>query len=156
MTDNFDMHDQRSEYGHKGKRGCACGPMYGPFMKKFMTGFSGPFGFKKHQYSTPEGDYVRIPHATVEFDEESNAYNIVMELPGVLKDNIDIKATEDSLKVVATRKSIREPEKEMKYKRRLDFKRNILTESITARFTEGLLNLILPVKEKPASSVDIN
>jgi HSP20 family protein len=155
MTFDQDMRGHKSDYGHKGKKGCACGPMYGPFMKKFMTGFGGSFGFRQHQYKTPEGDYVRIAHATVEFNEESNSYNIVMELPGVSKDNIDIKATEDSLKVTATRNSVREPEKKMKYKRHFDFKRNIVTESITAKFNEGLLNLVLPVKEKPSSSVDI-
>ncbi|MHA1991817.1 MAG: Hsp20/alpha crystallin family protein [Candidatus Hodarchaeales archaeon] len=156
MTFEYDLHGHKSDYGHEGKKRYACGPMYGPFMKKFMTGFGGSFSFRNHQYTTPEGDYVRTAHATVEFDDESNTYNIVMELPGVSKDNIDIKATEDSLKVVATRKSIREPEKEMKYNRRFDFKRNIVTESITAKFNEGLLNLILPVKEKPSSSVDIS
>lgn len=156
MTFDFDIHDHRSEYRHKGKKMYGCGPMYGPFMKRFMTGFGGPFGFRKHQYTTPEGDYVRIPYATVEFNEDSIAYSIIIELPGVSKDNIDLKATEDSLKVNATRKSIREPEKEMKYQRRFDFKRNIIPEGIKAKFNEGLLHLILPVMEKPVSSVDIN
>lgn len=155
MSFDQDIPGHRPEYGHIGRRKCSCGPMFGPFMKKFVTGFGTPFGSWRHQYTTPEGDYVRIAHATVVFDEESNTYKIVIELPGVSKDNIDIKATEDSIKVVATRKSIREPEKEMKYKRRFDFRRTIVTENITAIFSEGLLNLILPVKEKPSASVDI-
>ncbi|OLS24227.1 MAG: hypothetical protein HeimC3_21260 [Candidatus Heimdallarchaeota archaeon LC_3] len=156
MRFDYDKHDHRSEYGHKGRKEYAWGPMYGHFMKKFMGGCCGPSGYRNYQQNTPEGDYVRVPHATVEFDEESNTYSIIIELPGVSKDNIDLKATEDSLKIVATRKSIREPEKEINYKRRFDFKRTIVTENISAKLNEGLMNVVLHVKEKPSSSVDIS
>ena len=56
MTFDYDKHDHRSEYGHRGRKEYAWGPMYGHFMKKFMGGCCGPSGYRNYQQTTPEGD----------------------------------------------------------------------------------------------------
>jgi len=109
----------------------------------------------------------RVPAAEVH--ETAEAYALVLELPGVDKDAIDVKATERTLVVSAERRNPRqqaageqagEPAallSEFRYgtwSRSFRFAQPIEREQLQARYKDGLLTVTAP-KAHNASSVTV-
>ena len=105
----------------------------------------------------------RVPAAEVQ--ETPEAYEVVLELPGVDKDAIDVKATERTLVVSAERRGGREAEQpepallvsEFRYgtwSRSFRFPQAIDREALQARYRDGLLQITAP-KAHTVSSVSV-
>ncbi|MCS5699130.1 Hsp20/alpha crystallin family protein [Cyanobium sp. FGCU-52] len=125
----------------------------------------------EHQLSHQLQNSERVPAAEVQ--ETTEAYEVVLELPGVDRDAIDVKATERTLAISAERRSHRQlhqpadqaaptaeaspeaataPEKapllsEFRYgtwSRSFRFPTPIEREQLQARYRDGLLTVTLP------------
>ncbi|QRF74534.1 Small heat shock protein HSP16.5 [Thermoplasmatales archaeon] len=78
-----------------------------------------------------------------DFNEDKDKVYVTVELPGVSKENIDLKISERNITVDAK-------EEERKYHKSIDFPYRILTESATAKFKNGILDVVVS-KESSAS-----
>ena len=76
----------------------------------------------------------RIPYAETHYDEENKVYTVIAELPGIEKKEIKLKATKNYINITAEGKN-------RKYKKRIDFDKEIDPESVKARFKNGVLEL---------------
>ncbi|MFW9777551.1 MAG: Hsp20/alpha crystallin family protein [Candidatus Heimdallarchaeota archaeon] len=88
------------------------------------------------------------PRATYDYDEDKNLYRFNIELPGIEKENIRIKASNNHLKIGTTYKDKDSGKEKVKYNRRFDFRRPIDTENINAIYKNGLLLIDVPLVEK--------
>ncbi|MFX0184405.1 MAG: Hsp20/alpha crystallin family protein [Candidatus Hodarchaeota archaeon] len=94
------------------------------------------------------------PRATYNFDEEKNVYEFYIELPGISKNGIDIKAATDHFRVEAKEKP---EDKKLYYRRRFDFYRKIDPKNISAKYENGMLTVTVPLQEKSETfNVEIN
>ncbi|MFM7732329.1 MAG: Hsp20/alpha crystallin family protein [Cyanobium sp.] len=107
----------------------------------------------------------RVPAAEVH--ETPEAYELVLELPGVNKDAIEVKATERTLVVSAERSSLRQPPAEGEAKapllsefrygtwsRSFRFPQPIDREQLQASYRDGLLTVTAP-KANTVTSVTV-
>ena len=109
----------------------------------------------------------RVPAAEVH--ETAEAYALVLELPGVDKDAIDIKATDRTLVISAERRNLRQQAEgdqadepaallsEFRYgtrSRSFRFAQPIEREQLQARYKDGLLTVTAP-KAHNVSSVTV-
>ena len=99
----------------------------------------------------------RTPAA--ELTETDDALHLRLELPGVEAKDVDVEVTENSVKVIAERKSEAKAEDKGKtrsefyygkYQRVIPLKARIQNTEVTAEYKDGILNLTLPktVQEK--------
>lgn len=93
-----------------------------------------------------------IPYATYDYNEEKGNYTFRVELPGVEKEGLKVKASDNILRIKA--KENIEDEK-YSFFRKFEFHRKINPETITAEYKNGLLTLIVPLAEK-SESFDVN
>ncbi|RXZ82972.1 Hsp20/alpha crystallin family protein [Paenibacillaceae bacterium] len=95
--------------------------------------------------------------------EKDDVYLIEAELPGVRKDDINIELNGSSLVIRATRSRIDEPKDEQgkvirrershgEFARRF-YVKNIEEDGIRAKLEDGILQLTVPKKVKPAEQV---
>ena len=104
----------------------------------------------------------RIPAAEVHDSE--GVYRITLELPGVAKDSIDVKATDRSLVVTAQRQAPDQAEtgaepllSEFRYgtwSRSFRFPAGINRDGLEAHYRDGLLTVTAP-KAQTATSVSV-
>lgn len=82
---------------------------------------------------------------------------VKMDMPGVEKEDINIKATKDMLEVSAERKEAEEEGKEdfyrkerryTGYQRTLSLPEGAKTDQIKAKYEDGVLKIIIPKKKK--------
>lgn len=88
------------------------------------------------------------------YDDGANAYQVVAELPGVAKEDVDIQLENAVLTITATRKSKDgEQEQSTKYSRTLTISDDVQTDKVSAKLEDGLLQVTLPKAEarKPKS-----
>jgi HSP20 family molecular chaperone IbpA len=88
------------------------------------------------------------PRATYDYDEEKNLYRFNIELPGIEKENIRIKASNNHLKVGIAFKKEDSTKEKVKYRRQFDFRRLVDTENVKAQYNNGLLSIDVPLEEK--------
>jgi HSP20 family protein len=101
---------------------------------------------KGYIYSTPDCDIY----------ETDNDYKMIYDIPGVEKNDINIRVEKDVLTVTAdcTKQPVegyQDLKKEMKlsgYKRSFDLNNTVNTDKINADYTDGILTLTLPKKEE--------
>ena len=103
----------------------------------------------------------RVPAAEVQ--ETEDAYELVLELPGVTKDSIDVKATDRSLVVSAERQAPAEADapgpllREFRYgtwSRSFRFPSGINRDGLSAHYRDGLLTVTAP-KAQTTTSVSV-
>lgn len=85
---------------------------------------------------TPEG--VREP--LTEVIDLNGKYEITIEVPGVKKEEIDLSATEDSMKVETTG--------DKKYKKEVSFEEPVNPEKVDANFRHGVLSAEIEKKQE--------
>lgn len=129
MTEN-----QRYRHGH----GYGCGPNmkwahFRPFMKGMMREFANQQDFVSYDY-----------------DEENEVYTAEVDLAGVSKENIKIKAAKYSVKL-----EIKTDDADKPTRRKLRFRRQIDPTKVTAKYNNGQLTISVPVAEKTQYS-DVN
>ncbi len=97
---------------------------------------------------------MRIPIDISKTDEE---YIIKADLPGFEKDNINLKVTENSIEISASKEKDVEEKNENYFKRErstgtlkrlIGLNNKIITENTEAKFENGVLNIKLMLKEK--------
>lgn len=94
--------------------------------------------------------------ATEVIDEEK-AFILSMDIPGLRKDELDIEVKENKLFVSGERKQLERDEKSSvmrsekrygKFSRAFTLPQNVNTDSIEARFENGVLEIAIPKEEK--------
>ncbi len=87
-----------------------------------------------------EGEEYRTPFVDVFTDEKTNEVKIVVELPGVSKDEINLEATEKTLTIETTG--------ERKYRTKVDLPVEVDPDSAKANYNNGVLEVVLKPKEE--------
>ena len=89
--------------------------------------------------------------------ERQNETHVVMELPGVQKEDVKISLMEDLLTIKGTRKSqalpegakwIRSERQNGEFSRTVQLPHPVKTDSISAEMTNGVLQIVLPKAEE--------
>lgn len=80
------------------------------------------------------GEGWRIPPIEKNYDDKNNVWNVVIDLPGIKKENISLSATTTYINIEAT-------SKKRKYKHKVDFDQEIDPESVKAKFNNGILQI---------------
>ncbi len=102
----------------------------------------------------------RTPAA--ELHETSEAVHLKLELPGVEAKDVDIEVTENSVKVVAERKTETKTDSNGKtrsefyygkFQRVIPLRARIQNTAVTAEYKDGILNLTLPKSEAEKNKV---
>ena len=107
-----------------------------------------------------------IPRADI--SETETEYSVSMELPGVAADAVNIEFKDGSLEISGEKKSVVESSDDSKkfhrverqfgsFRRNFEFGDRVDAEQITAEFSDGVLNVVVP-KSKQAMSrkIEIN
>jgi HSP20 family protein len=113
----------------------------------FVAGFSfnmGPEGKPSLQVfgNNPiRGDGFRSPINEQVVDQSNGALRILLEMPGVEKQDINVEATEDSAVITAENG-------EKKYRAELHLKAQVRPESGKAEYRNGMLEISFSLKDK--------
>ena len=118
-----------------------------PFSKPFVAGFQmriGPEGKPSIQFfgNNPlQGDGSRSPMSEQIVDEKAGILRVVMDLPGVEKEDIQITAAEESLGVKAERG-------QRKYGSEVTLRAKVDPDTGKAEFKNGVLDISFSLKDK--------
>ena len=113
----------------------------------FIAGFSfnlGPEGKPSVQVfgnSPIAGDGFRAPINEQMVDEKTGTLRILLEMPGVEKQDINVEATEESAVVTAENDGHR-------YRAELGLKAHVRPESGKAEYKNGILEILFSLKDK--------
>jgi len=117
------------------------------FSKPLVAGFAmgvGPEGKPSVQFfgdKVQGKDGFRTPIYEQVVDEKEGKLRLVVELPGVEKDSIEISAVEDKV-------NLKVGDDGRKYMADIALKRDVDPDNSKATFRNGLLEIIFPFKEK--------
>jgi HSP20 family protein len=115
--------------------------------KPFIAGFSfnlGPEGKPSVQLfgnDPVRGDGFRSPIIEQVVDEKNGKLRLLLEMPGVEKEDIKVEATEESAVVTAERE-------DRKYRAELGLKTPVRPESGKAEYKNGMLEISFSLKDK--------
>jgi HSP20 family protein len=115
--------------------------------KPFIAGFTfnmGPEGKPSMQIfgnNPVGGDGFRTPINEQIVDEKNSALRVLLEMPGVEKQDISIEATEDSAVITAENQ-------EKKYRAELKLKAPVRPDSGKAEYKNGMLEISFSLKDK--------
>lgn len=115
--------------------------------KPFVAGFSfnmGPGGKPSVQIfgdSPVRRDGYRSPISEQVLDEKGGQVRLLLEMPGVEKEDIAVDATEDSATVTAEKG-------ERRYKSEISLKAPVRPESGKAEYRNGMLDISFSLKDK--------
>ncbi|API87711.1 Hsp20/alpha crystallin family protein [Francisella uliginis] len=132
---------------------------YNPFELKHSINdlFDNFFSFPREYH---EEKYLQNIH--LDITEDDSAYNIHADLAGVEEKDIDIELDKNRLSIKAKREHSQKDKKHHiqeryygEYQRTINLPENIDSENIEAKYTNGVLNLIIPKKEKDNTSKKI-
>ncbi len=87
-------------------------------------------------------DGFRIPSSEKSFDPNESAWRVIVELPGVKRGEINLSVSESNLQLETSN-----PER--KYRHQIDFDTEIDSNSVRAKFNNGILDITLKVKISP-------
>lgn len=117
----------------------------------FKTIFNSPL-FKNWE-SHPSNNYI----PKVRISEDKNNFNIVMEMPGIAKEDVKISVEENVLSVTGNKKEEKKTEDTNiiineiyagEFKRDFNLSNDIKIDAIDAEFKDGVLNITLPKVEE--------
>jgi len=81
-------------------------------------------------------------------DDEGEVLTVEISIPGVKRDKIDLKLTEDSLYLTA-------PRDDVEFVGTLAFCCPVVPDKAEARYEDGLLKLTVPFKDQMANAVRV-
>lgn len=130
--------------------------MFDDFRGGFEDMFWSPFGFERplRGKRMPMLEMLREP--LTDLADLGARFELTAEIPGIPKDKIDIRVSEDSIKINAeveeeTEKKEKEyVSRERSYRgfhRRVDLPAEVVTDKVDAKMTDGMLKITLPKKE---------
>lgn len=122
---------------------------------------STPSGFARSPWSGLEAEIDRLFSATVTpqasplfpvdlYEDESNAY-VRAELPGVIRDDIQVEMIEGNLSISAVRKTAGvegQPEQSFSFSRTLSIPSEVSADKVAAAYENGVLTVTLPKQEQ--------
>ncbi|WP_269540344.1 Hsp20/alpha crystallin family protein [Cerasicoccus fimbriatus] len=82
------------------------------------------------------------------YDDNNEAYQVVAELPGVAKEDVDIQL-ENGVLTISAKRHIKQDDKEQtaQYRRSLTINDDINADKVTAKLEDGILTVSLPKAE---------
>jgi HSP20 family protein len=86
-------------------------------------------------------DGFRSPMSEQILDEKNGVLRLVVDMPGVEKDDINVEAKDDSAVVTAERES-------RKYRTKIDLKAHVLPDSGKAEYKNGVLGISFSLRDK--------
>ena len=119
-----------------------------PSTRPFIAGFSfnlGPEGKPSVQVfgdNPVRRDGFRAPINEQVVDDKSGALRLILEMPGVEKENITVDATEDAAVVTAEKEDRR-------YRAQISLKAAVKPDSGKAEYKNGILEISFSLKDKP-------
>ncbi len=114
-----------------------------------------------------EGEVVKYRRPLTDLKETENELIMDLEMPGITKDDINIKVTEDSIEIKAEKKYETKEEDEKKgyffqerryqgYYRSIPLPSGIKAEETEAKFDNGILEITMKKAEEKEKALKIN
>jgi HSP20 family protein len=119
----------------------ACAPSYRSSFPSFLRSSFGNLAPFFDLAST-----AATPRLAVDLYEDDTAYQAVMELPGVKKEDVKVDLTSDTLTITAERKLAEDSTRT--FARSLTLPDDVSRDTITAKLEDGILTLTLPKAEQ--------
>lgn len=101
----------------------------------------------------------------VDIQEEDNHYKLTADLPGVNKEDIDLKADEETLQIAAetteeleeqNEKYVRRERAERTFQRKVRWPSKVDPETVDAEYKEGVLTVTAEKQEDDSKDVEIS
>ena len=101
----------------------------------------------------------------VDIQEEDQHYKLTADLPGVQKENIDLKADEETLQIAAetteeleehNEKYVRKERSQRTFQRTVHWPSKVQPETIEADYEEGVLTVTAEKQEDNSKDIEIN
>ncbi|MFA5559926.1 MAG: Hsp20/alpha crystallin family protein [Methanofastidiosum sp.] len=114
-----------------------------------------------------EGELVRYRRPLTDLKENENEFIMELEMPGITKDGIDIRVTEDSIEIKAEMNYEKKDEDEKKgysfqerryqgFYRSIPLPSGIKPEETEAKFENGVLEIIMKKTEEKEKALKVN
>lgn len=130
-------------YGHQGRRG----PFWQQRGQNRPFGPGMPFWFNRgNRWWNSEF------RESIQFNEEKDQFEISIEVPGIPKEKIKVKANEQFLYVQIDN---RESDEDKIYERRFPFRLEADLASIKAKYNNGLLTIEVPLKQSEKQDIPV-
>lgn len=100
----------------------------------------------------------------VDVQEDEETVTVTADMPGVEKEDINLKADEDGISITAeheadvkeeNEKYVRRERSRRKYQRTVSWPTDIDPESVTANYDNGVLEITADKEDSPSHSIDI-
>ena len=107
--------------------------------------------------SFPTISMPKMSHASCDVIDEGNQFRVKMDVPGIKKSEVKLNVSDNSIEVSAEHKEESEEKKKnylrkersgVSYYRSLPLSEKILSDKVTAKLADGILEITLP-KSKP-------
>jgi len=122
-------------------------------------GLRRPMLFRAPDFHWPEIDWTETRMPLVDIKDTGKELVLEAEMPGIPKENIDIKVTEDSIEICGEVKTVEKEEEEGYYRHERSYSRcfrqmplptEVIPEKADATLKEGILHIKIP-KKQPTS-----
>ena len=107
--------------------------------------------------SFPTISMPKMSHASCDFIDEGNQFRVKMDVPGIKKSEVKLNVSDNSVEISAEHKEeseekkknyLRKERSQVSYYRSLPLSEKILSDKVTAKLADGILDITLP-KSKP-------
>jgi HSP20 family protein len=107
--------------------------------------------------SFPTISMPKISHASCDVIDEGNQFRVKMDVPGIKKNEVKLNVSDNSVEISAEHKEeseekkknyLRKERSQVSYYRSLPLSEKILSDKVTAKLADGILDITLP-KSKP-------
>ncbi|KYC50259.1 MAG: Small heat shock protein HSP16.5 [Candidatus Methanofastidiosum methylothiophilum] len=114
-----------------------------------------------------EGEVIKYRRPLTDLKETENEFIMELEMPGITKDDIDIKVTEDLIEIKAEKNYQKKEEDEKKgyffqerryqgFYRSIPLPSGIKPEETEAKFDNGVLEIIMKKTEEKEKALKVN
>ncbi|MFB5605348.1 MAG: Hsp20/alpha crystallin family protein [Nitrosarchaeum sp.] len=110
--------------------------------------------------SFPAISMPKISNTSCDVIDEGSQFRVKMDVPGIKKNEVKLNVTENSIEVSAEHKEesekkktnyLRKERSHVSYYRSLPLSEKILSDKVSAKLTDGVLDIVLP-KSKPTET----
>ncbi|HSB83045.1 MAG TPA: Hsp20/alpha crystallin family protein [Nitrosarchaeum sp.] len=110
--------------------------------------------------SFPTISMPKMSNTSCDVLDEGNQFRVKMDVPGIKKNEVNLNVTENSVEISAEHKAESEEKKKnylrkershISYYRSLPLSEKIQTSNVSAKLTDGVLDIVLP-KSKPSET----
>jgi HSP20 family protein len=110
--------------------------------------------------SFPTISMPKMSHASCDVIDEGNQFRVKMDIPGIKKSEVKLNVSDNSVEISAEHKEeseekkknyLRKERSQVSYYRSLPLSEKILSDKVTAKLADGILDITLP-KSKPTET----